>query len=271
MFSQEFPQDHPADGQVDLAKLFRVDGQVALVTGAGRGIGAAIAQLLAQAGAQLVLVSRTADELQQTASRIEAAGGQAQLRVCDVTDSAAVRALIETLPQLDILVNNAGTNIPEPFVDVTDQHLDALIDLNLRAVFVVAQAGVRKMLQHPARLSRGGVVINLSSQMGHIGSPNRSVYCMTKHGVEGLTKAMAVELAPLGIRVNSIGPTFVDTPLVRRIVDTPEKSRFVLANIPMGRLTSVTDIAAAAVYLASPAAAMVTGTCLLVDGGWTAQ
>ena len=161
-----FPQDNTADGQVDLSKLFRVDGQVALVTGAGRGIGAAIAQLLAQSGAQLVLVSRTASELQQTASRIEAAGGQAQVRVCDVTDSAAVRALIETLPQLDILVNNAGTNIPEPFMDVTDEHLDALIDLNLRAVFVVAQAGVRKMLQHPARRSRGGAVINLSSRWG---------------------------------------------------------------------------------------------------------
>ena len=265
------PNDNTAEGRVELSRLFRVDGQVALVTGAGRGIGAAIAQLLAQSGAEVVLISRTAGELQEIAGRIEAVGGRAHVRVCDVTDSAAVRTLIETLPQLDIVVNNAGTNIPEPFLEVSDEHLDALIDLNTRAVFVVAQAGVRRMLEHPARLSRGGAVINISSQMGHIGSPNRTVYCMTKHAVEGLTKAMAVELAPRGIRVNSIGPTFADTPLVRKIVDTPEKSRFVLANIPMGRLASVTDIAAAAVYLASPAAAMVTGTCLRVDGGWTAQ
>ena len=146
-----------------------------------------------------------------------------------------------------------------------------MIALNTRAVFVVAQAAARKMLQDPARRERGGAVINMSSQMGHVGSPNRTVYCMTKHAVEGLTKAMAVELAPEGIRVNSIGPTFVDTPLVRRIVDTPEKSKFVLSKIPLGRLADVSDIAAAAVYLASPAAAMVTGTCLRVDGGWTAQ
>ena len=265
------PNDTAAVGRVDFSRLFRVDGQVALVTGAGRGIGAAIAQLLAQSGAEVVLISRTAGELQEIAGRIEAAGCRAHVRVCDVTDSAAVRSLIETLPQLDIVVNNAGTTIPEPFLEVSDGHLDAQIDLNTRAVFVVAQAAVRKMLQHPARPSRGGAVINISSQMGHVGSPDRTVDCMTKHAVEGLTKAMAVELAAQGIRVNSIAPTFVDTPLLRKTVDTPEKSRSVLAAIPMGRLASVTDIAAAAVYLASPAAAMVTGTCLRVDGGWTAQ
>lgn len=264
------PPRHVA-GASSHAGLFRIDGQVALVTGAGRGIGAEIALQLARAGAELVLVSRTAMELEEVAARITSEGGRAHVRVCDVTDSARIRQVVEDLPQLDVVVNNAGNNIPEPFVDVSEAHLDALLDLNTRAVFVVAQAGVRKMLQHPARATRGGTVINISSQMGHVGSPNRTVYCMTKHAVEGLTKAMAVELAPRGIRVNSIGPTFVDTPLVRRIVDTPEKSRFVLSNIPAGRLASVTEIAAAAVYLASPAAAMVTGTCLRVDGGWTAQ
>lgn len=253
------------------ADLFRIDGQVALVTGAGRGIGAEIALQLARAGAELVLVARTESELQEGARRIEAQGGRAQVRACDVTDSARIRALIEALPRLDLLVNNAGNNIPEPFVEVSEAHLDALLDLNTRAVFVVAQAAVRKMLQDPQRAARGGAVINLSSQMGHVGSPNRTVYCMTKHAVEGLTKAMAVELAPRRIRVNSIGPTFVDTPLVRRIVDTPEKAQFVLSGIPLGRLATVAEIAAAAVYLASPAAAMVTGTCLRVDGGWTAQ
>ena len=257
--------------QPTLASRFRVDGRVALITGAGRGIGAAIARHLAEAGAQVVLVSRTTSELEAVAAAIEEAGGSALVRACDVTDSAGIRAVINSLPQLDIVVNNAGTNIPEPIGDVTDEHLDALIDLNTRAVFVVAQAAVKKMLESPTRTEEGGVVINISSQMGHVGSPNRTVYCMTKHAVEGLTKAMAVELAPRRIRVNSIGPTFVDTPLVRAIVNTPEKYEYLVSKIPMGHMASVDDIAAAAVYLSSPAAAMVTGTCLLVDGAWTAQ
>jgi len=188
-----------------------------------------------------------------------------------VTDDRVLRNAIAALPGLDIVVNNAGTNFPEPFVDVSDEHLDTMLDLNVRACFVVAQASVKKMLENPSRAEKGGVVINMSSQMGHVGSPNRTVYCMTKHALEGLTKAMAVELAPQNIRVNSIGPTFADTPLARKIVDTPEKREFIMSRIPMGKLATLGDIAAAAVYLASPAAAMVTGTHLIVDGGWTAQ
>lgn len=250
---------------------FRLDGRTALVTGAGAGIGAAIASALAEAGAEVQLVSLHASELESVAAEITAMGGRVKTHACDVTNSAAVRALIQGLPSLDIVVNNAGTNIPEPFLDVTDEHLDFMSNLNVRAGFVVSQAAVRKMLEDPARKARGGVVINISSQMGHIGSPNRTVYCMNKHAIEGLTKAMAVELASQGIRVNSVGPTFVDTPLVRKIVDTPEKHEFLVSKIPMGHMAKVQDIAAAVLYLASPAAAMVTGTCLLVDGGWTAQ
>ncbi|WP_164708053.1 SDR family NAD(P)-dependent oxidoreductase [Paraburkholderia phosphatilytica] len=251
--------------------MFRLDGRTALITGAGAGIGAAIAAALAEAGAEVVLVSLVRNELEAVAAQIAAAGGRATVCECDVTDATAVRALIRELPQLDIVVNNAGTNIPEPFLEVTDAHLDFMSNLNVRATFVVSQASVRKMLEDPARRGRGGVVINVSSQMGHIGSPSRTVYCMNKHAIEGLTKAMAVELAAAGIRVNSIGPTFVDTPLVRKIVDSPEKLDFLVSKIPMGHMAKVEDIAAAAVYLASPAAAMVTGTCVLVDGGWTAQ
>ena len=250
---------------------FRLDGRVALVTGAGAGIGAAIASALAEAGAQVELVSLYKSELDPVVGEIAKAGGKARAHECDVTQSQAVRRLIAGLPRLDIVVNNAGTNIPEPFVDVSDEHLDFMCNLNVRACFVVSQAAVRKMLEDPARREKGGAVINITSQMGHIGSPQRTVSCMNKHGIEGLTKAMAVELAPQGIRVNSVAPTFTDTPLVRKIVDTPEKKQFLFSQIPLGRLAKAEDMAAAALFLASPAASMVTGHSLLVDGGWTAQ
>jgi NAD(P)-dependent dehydrogenase (short-subunit alcohol dehydrogenase family) len=257
----------------DALKLpsFRLDGKVALVTGAGRGLGAAIAAGFAESGADVVLLGRTREHLDETFDQIRKTGGRATVCPCDVTDDVEIRKAIGSLPVLDIVVNNAGTNFPEPFVKVSDDHLDTMLDLNVRAYFVVAQAAVQKMLEDPGRKQNGGVVLNISSQMGHVGSPNRTVYCMTKHAIEGLTKAMAVELASQGIRVNSIGPTFADTPLVRRIVDTPEKREFITSRIPMGTLCRVEDIMAAAVYLASPAAAMITGTHLLVDGGWTAQ
>lgn len=254
-----------------IAQRFRLDGRTALITGASKGLGEAMAEALAEQGARVVLVARTTSELETVAERIRSQGGQAEVRTCDVTDSQAIRAVIAELDVLDILINNAGSNIPEPIDDVTDEHLDYLLDLNTRAYFVVAQAAVKKMKQHPDRKERGASIINIASQMGHIGSESRTVYCMTKHAVVGLTRAMAVELAATGIRVNSIGPTFIDTPLVRRVVDTPEKYNTLVSRIPLGRMGQVQDIAAAAVYLASPAAGMVTGAGLLVDGGWTAQ
>ncbi|CAN1504482.1 FabG Dehydrogenases with different specificities (related to short-chain alcohol dehydrogenases) [Burkholderiaceae bacterium] len=249
----------------------RLDGQIALVTGAGRGIGATIARYLAEAGAEVVLLSRTLSELQTVAQQIAEAGGRSSIRQCDVIDSKALRAIIDELPRLDILVNNAGTNIPEPMIEVSDEHLDHLLNLNIRSCFIAAQAAVKKMLQDPDRVKKGGSVIHISSQMGHIGSPNRTVYCATKHAIEGLTKAMAIELAEQNIRVNSVAPTFVDTPLVRQVVNTDEKRAFLFSKIPLGHLAETEDIAAAVAYLASPAARMVTGTCLKVDGGWTAQ
>ncbi|MBI1396667.1 MAG: glucose 1-dehydrogenase [Betaproteobacteria bacterium] len=250
---------------------FRLDGRLALVTGASGGLGAAIAIGFAQAGAEVALMARRRDSLEAVAERIASLGGRCRVVPCDVTDDAALRGAIGGLDRLDVLVNNAGTNFPEPITEVTDEHLDTMLALNVRSVYVASQAAVRKMLEDPGRATRGGVILNMSSQMGHVGSPNRTVYCMTKHALEGFTKALAVELAPRGIRVNSIAPTFVDTPLVRRVVNTPERRDFVMSRIPMGHLASVEDIMAAAVYLASPAAAMVTGTSLVVDGGWTAQ
>ena len=250
---------------------FRLDDRVAMVTGSGAGIGAGIATGLAEAGADLVLVGRTHGPLEATARRVESLGRKATIVVCDLTDRTGLRRHIASLQRLDILVNNAGTSIPEPILDVTDASLDAMVGLNVTALFVASQAAVRKMIETPDRKQRGGAIINISSQMGHVGATNRTVYCMTKHAVEGLTKAMAIELAPHRIRVNSVGPTLVDTPLARRIVDTPEKRAYFESRIPLGTLASIEDIMAATVYLASPAAAMVTGAHLLVDGGWTAQ
>jgi NAD(P)-dependent dehydrogenase (short-subunit alcohol dehydrogenase family) len=255
----------------NIAERFRLDGRTALITGASKGLGEAMAEAMAAQGARVVLVARTAADLEAVAERIRSRGGQAEARACDVTRSDEIRAVIASLDELDILVNNAGSNIPEPIEAVTDEHLDYLLDLNTRAYFVVAQAAVKKMKEHSGRLARGASIINIASQMGHIGSESRTVYCMTKHAVVGLTRAMAVELAASGIRVNSIGPTFIDTPLVRRVVDTPEKYATLVSRIPMGRMGQVDDIATAAVYLASAASGMVTGAGLLVDGGWTAQ
>ena len=249
----------------------RLDGLTALVTGGGRGIGAATASALACAGAQVLVMSRTRSDLDQVVASVEASGGKASALVCDVTDSACVRETIAALPRLDILINNAGINIPEAFVEVTLEHLDAIINLNVRAMFVVAQAAVRKMLEFPQRREVGGAVVNITSQMGHVGAARRTVYCMTKHAIEGLTKAMGVELAPQNIRVNSVAPTFLDTPFTVPFFKDPKFKDWVLQRIPLGRIGQLEEVTGAIVFLASPAASLITGTSLVVDGGWTAQ
>jgi NAD(P)-dependent dehydrogenase (short-subunit alcohol dehydrogenase family) len=250
---------------------FRLDGKRALVTGAGRGIGRAVALALAAAGAELVLVSRTSSELDAVAHDIAQKGGRARALPFDVTDSAAMREAFAGLGILDILINNAGLNRPQPFLDVDEDTLDRLLNLNVRAAFLVAQAAARLMVAPNGAKAGGGVIVNMSSQMGHVGSErDRTVYVMTKHAIEGLTKAMAVELAPKGVRVVSIAPTFIDTPLVRPFFDDPTFRQWVLSHIPLGRLGTVEEVASAVVFLASPAAALVTGSSLLADGGWTA-
>jgi len=245
---------------------FRLDGKTALVTGAGRGIGRATALALAAAGAELILVSRTGSQLDQVAGEIASRGGETRVLPFDVTDSSAVRDAFAGLGRLDILVNNAGLNRPQPFLKVDEPTLDLLLGLNVRAAFIVAQSAARLMVANG-----GGVIINMSSQMGHVGSDlNRTVYVMTKHAVEGLTKAMAVELAPKGVRVVSIAPTFITTPLTKPFFDDPVFRKWVVDRIPLGRVGTVEEVANAVVFLASPAAALVTGSSLLVDGGWTA-
>lgn len=261
----------PAHNTGDVSHKFRLDGRAALVAGAGRGIGRSAAMALAHAGAEVWLMSRTKSELDAAVAELAAAGRCAHALVCDVTDSAAVRAAVAALPALDILINNAGTNAPEPFVAVSDANLDKMLDLNVRAMFVTAQAAVKKMLEFPERKQRGGSVIHITSQMGHVGAPTRTVYCMTKHAIEGLTKAMAVELAPHNIRVLSIAPTFLMTPLTAPMFAKPEFAQWVMERIPMGRLGQLEEIAAAVVFAASDAASLMTGTSLVADGGWTAQ
>jgi NAD(P)-dependent dehydrogenase (short-subunit alcohol dehydrogenase family) len=250
---------------------FRLDGRTALVTGAGRGLGAGMAHGLAQAGAHVILVARTASEIERVAAEIAADGGSARTLVLDVRNESDVRQTFAALPALDILVNNAGTNIPQPFIAAETQALDILLNLNVRAAFIVAQAAVQRMLADGDRRERGGAVVHISSQLGRVAMKGRSVYAMTKHAIEGLTKAMAIELAADNIRVNAVGPTWVDTPMTRPALADPALRNDVIGSIPMGHMAQIEDVVGAVVFLASPAAAMITGTSLVVDGGWTAR
>ena len=240
-----------------------LDGHVSLITGAGRGIGRACAEALAAAGSRVVAVARSESDLAELAAHTS---GLIEAWPADVTDDELIER-ITSVEGLSILVNNAGANRPQPFVDVDVESLDWIIDLNVRAAFRVAQAAAKAMLAGGI----AGSIVNMSSQMGHVGSPNRVVYCMTKHAVEGLTKAMAVELAPHGIRVNSVAPTFVETPMTKPMLEDPEFRDFVMGMIPMGKLATIDDVVAAVLYLVSPGAGMVTGHSLVVDGGWTAR
>lgn len=242
------------------------EGQCVVVTGATRGLGKSCAQAFAAQGADVVLVARSSENLSQVEAEIRAAGGKARSVPCDVTRDDHIERLFGSLQRCDVLLNNAGTNKPQPFVDVDAGTLDMLLDLNVRSMFLVAQAAARIMVHQ-----KSGVILNMSSQMGHVGSVDRTVYCMTKHAIEGLTKAMAVELAPLGVRVNAIAPTYIETPLTKPYFEDEEFRKRVLSSIPLGRIGRPEDVAAAAVFLASPGANLITGTSLLVDGGYTAR
>lgn len=246
---------------------FRLDGRRALVTGAGRGIGAALASALAEAGAEVVLAARSTTEIEDVATAIRARGDRAAALTLDVTDVAGAREILAAQPAFHILVSNAGTNRPKPIAEVTEDDYHAVLDLNLKASFFVSQTVTRRMAEDAIR----GSVIFMSSQMGHVGAANRTLYCASKHAVEGLTKAMALELAVRGIRVNTIAPTFIETPMTRPYLEDPAFSRNVMSKIKLGRLGRVEDLMGAVVYLASDASALVTGTSLVVDGGWTAD
>ena len=246
---------------------FRLDGKRALVSGAGRGIGLAAASALAAAGAEVTLVARSGEEIVAAAAAIAARGHKAQARAIDVTDLEAVRAWLASAAPFDVLFNNAGTNRPAPFVEVSVEDFDFVFELNVRAAFFVAQAVARQLVA----AGRPGSIINVSSQMGHVGSARRSVYCASKHALEGLTKAMAIELAPHRIRVNTLSPTFVETPMTRPFFENEAFRRDVLSKIKLGRLGQVEDLTGAVVFLASDASGLMTGASLVIDGGWTAD
>ncbi|WP_198047535.1 SDR family NAD(P)-dependent oxidoreductase [Kutzneria sp. 744] len=244
-----------------------LDGRTALVTGAGRGLGRGIALALAAAGARVVLLSRTASEIDSAAEEIRAAGGSALAVTCDVLDLPRFEAVLDGVGEVDVLVNNAGTNDPMPFTEVTPATYDKIFDLNVRSTYFLTQAVVARMIA----AGRGGSVITVSSQMGHVGAANRSVYCAAKHAVEGMIKALAVELGPHGIRVNAVAPGYVETPLTAPYFADEDFRADTLRRIPLGRLGLVREVAAAVVYLADPAAGFVTGASLVIDGGYTAQ
>ena len=249
-------------------KKIDLKNKYALVTGAGKGLGRACAIALAEAGAVVIGLSRTKSDLDKLEKDIKKAKSKLIKVTCDVMDYNDLNEKLKKIKYIDVLVNNAGTNIPEPFEKIQQKSMNYLVDLNLKAAFNVAQLVVKKMLKNK---KRGGSIINMSSQLGHVGMPGRNIYNMTKFGIEGLTKGMGVELATRNIRVNTVAPTFVETPMVKRFFKNKKFKKLALGNIPMGKAAKESDVATSVCFLASDAAAMITGTSILIDGGWTAK
>ena len=251
-------------------KKYNLKNKVALVSGAGKGLGRACALALAEAGANLIIISRTQKDLDQVARIVKKFKSKCKTYVCDITNYNDLKNIINKQSRIDILINNAGTNIPEHFTKVKTKNMERLVKLNTIAAFNLAQLTSIKMIKTKNRKKIGGAIVNMSSQMGHVGGRIRSVYNMNKFGIEGLTKGMAIDLAEYNIRVNSVAPTFVVTPMTKNFLRNKKFKRDTLNSIPLGRFAEMSEIASAVVFLASDAASMITGTSLLVDGGWTA-
>ena len=249
----------------------QVKNKTALVTGAGKGIGKACAVALAEAGANLIILSRTKSDLDKVEKQITKLKRKCKSYICDVSNYEDVKNVFNKVSSLDILVNNAGANRPDHFTKIKKEDMDYVVDLNMKAAFHVAQMAAKVMLESKNRKSKGGSIINMSSQLGKVGAPNRSIYNMTKFGLEGLTRGMALDLAKKNIRVNTVCPTFVETPMVKKFFENKIFKKTMMNNIPLGRFATESDIATAVVYLASNASSMITGSSLVIDGGWTAK
>ena len=252
-------------------KDINTKNKIALITGAGKGIGKACAIALAEAGAHVIIISRTEKDLIEVQKIIRKLKRKCTYFVCDVTNIDEIKKIFTKISRLDILINNAGTNRPEFFTKIKRKDMSEVVDLNIKASFDIAQLSTKLMLKSKNRKKIGGSIINLSSQLGKVGAPLRSVYNMTKFGIEGLTKGMAIDLAKHNIRVNSICPTFVETPMVKKFFKNKDFKKSVIENIPLGKVATESDIATAVVYLASDASSMMTGSSLVIDGGWTAK
>jgi NAD(P)-dependent dehydrogenase (short-subunit alcohol dehydrogenase family) len=252
-------------------KKYNLKNKTAVVTGAGKGLGRACAIALAEAGANLIIISRTKKDLIEVSKIVKKYKSTCKSYVCDITKYDEIKSIITKQPKVDILINNAGNNIPEHFTKVKTKNMEYLVKVNTIAAFNIAQLCTLKMIKTKNRKKIGGAIINMSSQMGHVGGPIRSVYNMNKWGLEGLTKGMAIDLAKYNIRVNTICPTFVVTPMTKKFLKNKKFKKETLANIPLGRFAEMSEVASAVVFLASDAASMITGTSLLVDGGWTAK
>ena len=252
-------------------KKYNLKNKIALVSGAGKGLGRACAIALAEADANLIIISRTKKDLDQVAKIIRKYKVKCKSYVCDITNYNEIKRIINNQSRLDVVINNAGTNIPEYFEKVKRENMEYLVKINTVASFNLAQLCTIKMLKAKNRKKVGGSIVNMSSQMGHVSGTKRSVYSMTKFGVEGLTKGMALDLAKYNIRVNTVCPTFVVTPMTKKFLKDKKFKRDMLNSIPLGRFAEMSEISSAVVFLASDAASMITGTSLLVDGGWTAR
>ena len=254
-----------------MLKKINLKGKIALITGAGKGIGKACAIALAEAGAKVIILSRTKSDLDKVSKIIKKTKGSSKSFVCDVTQLETFKKVLKKINRLDILVNNAGNNRPEHFTKVTQENMEYLTNLNMKAAFNVAQLSSQKMIKSINRKKIGGSIIHMSSQLGRVGCEGRNVYNMNKFGVEGLARGMAVELAPYNIRVNTVCPTFVETPMVKKFFKNKKFKNKMLKNIPLGRVAKEGDVATAVAVLAADTSEMITGTSLIVDGGWTAQ
>lgn len=269
--SKTLPENKTLRDELPKTPSFRLDGKRALVTGASRGIGMGAAVALADAGAHVVLVARSGDALSGIVDAIKYSGGSAQAFELDVTDTQAVRSFVNSEAAFDILVNNAGINRPGPMSAMSEADFDDVMNINVRAAYFVAQMVAERMLAEPNQTPNATrSIINTSSQMGHVGGVDRTVYCASKHAIEGISKAMAIELGPHNIRVNTICPTFIKTPLTESTFADPERVEWILSKIKLPRLGEITDVMGPVVFLASEASALITGSALMIDGGWTA-